>query len=406
VVVALAGLARICAHDDPGTARALAAEAVERATSLERAPALCAFAWVELSGGECAAAVRLAEQAETEARSTDDRPSLARALELQGAAAEPPALDRLEAAAGLWRELGDPIAARRAQLMAAACRGDDRTVEQLRGELARFGVRPEAGPAGLLLSGRRTAADIDVRTLGRFTVLRRGEPIPLTAWQSRKARDLLKLLASRRGRPVTRDAAAEALWPNEDPGPLANRLSVALSTLRKVLDPNRAHAPDHFIAADQQSLALCVDHVSLDVAGFLAAAAEGVALAAREEWKGAEGRLREAEALYTGDFLEEDLYEDWPVDCREEARTAAQEVSRVLARLAMRRGNDEEATRHLRRLLERDPYDADAWTAMMAAQLRLRRYGEARRQHAVYARRMAELAIAPVPLAETVDARP
>jgi hypothetical protein len=42
----------------------------------------------------------------------------------------------------------------------------------------------------------------------------------------------------------------------------------------------------------------------------------------------------------------------------------------------------------------------------MAAQLRLRRYGEARRQHAVYTRRMAELAIAPVPLAQTVDARP
>ena len=71
------------------------------------------------------------------------------------------------------------------------------------------------------------------------------------AWQSRKARDLLKILAARRGRPLTRDAAAEALWPNEHPGPLPNRLSVALSTLRKVLDPERVAPADHFIAARQ-----------------------------------------------------------------------------------------------------------------------------------------------------------
>ena len=94
------------------------------------------------------------------------------------------------------------------------------------------------------------------------------------------------------------------------------------------------------------------------------------------------------------------------MDCREEARSAAQEISRLLARAAASRNDDEEATRYLRRLLDRDPYDADAWTALLGAQLRLRRYGEARRQHAVYARRMAELEIPPIPLARTADARP
>jgi DNA-binding SARP family transcriptional activator len=217
---------------------------------------------------------------------------------------------------------------------------------------------------------------------------------------------LLKLLASRRGRQITRDAAAEALWPNEDPGPLSNRLSVALSTLRKVLDPERSHPPEHFILADHQSLALRLDHVSLDVNHFLDAADAAVTLASRRDWTAAEAQLRHAESLYTGAFLEEDLYEDWSVDCREEARAAAQEVSRLLARAVVQRGDDEGASRHLRRVLERDPYDADAWTALLGAQLRLRRYGEARRQHTIYARRMRELEIPPLPLASTVDARP
>lgn len=106
-----------------------------------------------------------------------------------------------------------------------------------------------------------------------------------------------------------------------------------------------------------------VEHVSLDVITFLEAAAAGVALASRGNWTAAESQLRQAERLYVGDFLEEDPYEDWPAGCREEARSAAQEVSRLLARLAVGRDDDEQATRHLRRLLERDQYDADAWTA-------------------------------------------
>ena len=406
LVFALAGLAGILGDDDPDTARRYAIEAATRATSLERAHALCVWSWVELASGNRDEAARLASEAQAEARRTDDIPSLARALELSGAACRPADQEQLEAATKLWHRLGDPIATKRAELMLAACRGDSKRVGALRGELSRRGVQPDYGVAGLLLAASQQPVEVAVTTLGRFTVSRAGQAVPLVAWQSRKARDLLKILAARRGRPLTRDTAAEALWPNEDPGPLPNRLSVALSTLRKVLDPERDHAADHFIAADSQSLALCLENVRLDVVGFLDAAGAGVTLASEGDWASAEGRLREAESLYTGDFLEEDLYEDWAVDCREEARSAAQEVSRLLARAAVSRNDDEDATRYLRRLLDRDPYDADAWTAFLGAQLRLRRYGEARRQHAVYARRMAELAIPPIPLARTADARP
>ncbi len=406
LVVALAGLAGLLADDDPHTARAYAKRAVEQATSLERAQALCALSWVELSSGNRAEAASLATKAQAEARRTDDSPSLARALELGAAAAQPVDQDQLQTAVKLWREVGDPIAMHRADLMLAACQGDTSRVRDLREELALRGVQPELGPAGFVLRARGKNDALAITTLGRFSVSRDGQAIPLVAWQSRKARDLLKMLVARRGRSLTRDAAAEALWPNEEPARLPNRLSVALSTLRRVLDPERAHPPDHLIAADNQSLALRMERVSVDVAVFLDAAAGGVALASEGDWSAAEQKLRKAEGLYTGDFLEEDLYEDWAVDCREEARSAAQEVTRLLARAASSRNNEEDAIRYLRRLLERDPYDADAWAALVGAQLRLRRYGEARRQHSVYARRMAELAIPPVALARTVDARP
>ena len=72
-------------------------------------------------------------------------------------------------------------------------------------------------------------------------MVRDGEVVLATAWQSKKARDLLKILVARRGRPTTRETFFELLWPDEDPEPLGNRLSVAQATVRSVLDPERTY---------------------------------------------------------------------------------------------------------------------------------------------------------------------
>ena len=79
--------------------------------------------------------------------------------------------------------------------------------------------------------------------LGGFEVRVGGEPVPLPAWRSRQARTLVKVLASRRGRPVTRDSLCELIWPDDDPAKTGHRLSVLLATVRGVLDPARRGRP-------------------------------------------------------------------------------------------------------------------------------------------------------------------
>jgi len=165
VVLAQCELARIQAADDPGAARELASQAAEAATSLERAPALCVWSWVELCGGDEGAAARLAAQAQAHARQTDDRPSLARALELEGAASRPPNEHALEAAVAMWREIGDPVSTARAELSLAGCRGDASRVAALRQELYQRGVQPELGVAGLLLMTREPHPELSITTL-------------------------------------------------------------------------------------------------------------------------------------------------------------------------------------------------------------------------------------------------
>jgi ATP/maltotriose-dependent transcriptional regulator MalT/DNA-binding SARP family transcriptional activator len=406
LVFALCGLARVLAEDDPTVARRAAAQGVASASGLERAGALCAAAEVELWARDGAAAERYARQAEAQARATGDRAALAESLELQAVAHAPGGEARLRSAIELWDDVGNPVGAARARLGLAILSGDERTAEATRRGLEAMGVTPALGVSGLLATKRGGGREVAIVALGRFAVLRGGEPVPVAAWQSRKARDLLKMLVARRGHPITREAAAETIWPEEDPEPLGNRLSVALSTIRKVLDPGRRHPPDHYVVADAQTIALRLDRVDVDLIEFLRIADRAIDLAAKGDRDAAEAPLRQARQIYAGDFLEEDLYEEWAVEAREEARSRLLTVLRLLARLATDRGDDESAGQYLGQLLERDPYDEDAWLALIAGQLRLRRHGEARRRYAAYARRMGELDVVPVALVNAASRRP
>jgi DNA-binding SARP family transcriptional activator len=406
LVAALCGLARVVAAEDLPAARKAVADALARATGLERAAALCTAAEVELRGRDTLAAETFARQAEAQARATADQAALAESLELQGVALGEAGAARLRSAIELWDDVGNPIAAARARLTLAILADDQRTAAAIRQEIGALGVAPDLGAPGLLAVAAPGAAEVTVVALGRFAVLQAGEPVPLAAWQSRKARDLFKLLVARRGRPLTREAAAEAMWPDEASEALSNRLSVALSTIRKVLDPQRRHPPDHYVISDTRTVALRIDRIDIDLIDFLRVTDRATELIASGDRDAAEAPLRRARQLYAGDFLEEDLYEEWAVETRGDARARLLLVLRALARLATDRGDDESAGLYLGQLLEREPYDEDAWLSLVAGQRRLRRHGEARRHYATYARRMGELDVVPVALADAADWRP
>jgi DNA-binding SARP family transcriptional activator len=238
---------------------------------------------------------------------------------------------------------------------------------------------------------------IQVITLGQFAVLRDGVEIPHPDWQSRKARNLFKLLVCRHGRSVPREAAADLLWP-EHPGPPGNRFSVALSTVRKVLDPDHRFPADHFVSADDGAVRLRADNVDVDVASFLQLARDARTAVARGDWSCADGLLRSAEKLYAGDFLEEDQYADWVAPYREEARSAALGVLRMLADASRRRGDLFATVSHLHRILELDPYDEAAWLDLITVESAARHHGEARRLHTVYSLHMLEIGVAAAPL--------
>ena len=109
----------------------------------------------------------------------------------------------------------------------------------------------------------------------------------------------------------------DLLWPEEAGEKVANRLSVALSTLRGVLGPAKPGSSNYFLVSDRETCRLDLEHVEVDVERFLKDVAKGLALA-RTGDRGADELLRRAESAYTGDFLEENAYDDWAVGLRDE----------------------------------------------------------------------------------------
>jgi ATP/maltotriose-dependent transcriptional regulator MalT/DNA-binding SARP family transcriptional activator len=394
---ALAGLARLLAGEEPEEAERVAERACSFGYGMAQVQALLAAGWVALAHGDRDRAALRAAEAAAAARSRRDRAGLAESLELRALAAPEPAteLNWLGEAAALWHELRSPICEAQVELVVALIEGDAERAERVEDRLRALGARGYRTQLSRLLP---PAAEppLVVQTLGRFRLLRDGEPIPPASWQSRKARDLLKILIARRGRPTPREYLMEALWPRQDPTKLGSRLSVLLSTARSVLDPEKRLDPDSFIAADAGAVWLQIENVPVDVERFLTAAADGLALL-RAGAPEAAGRLAEAEAAYAGEFLEEDAYEDWAVGLREEARSTYVDVVRALAEDATARGDADAAARFYRRVLERDPYDEPAHLGLVGVLDSAGRHGEARRCFHAYCARMRKIGVESAP---------
>jgi DNA-binding SARP family transcriptional activator len=407
-VVGLAGLARVLAESDPDRAASLAEQAVACGEGIGYVEALLAAARVALARDAREAARKWLHTAATMAAARRDRAGMAEADELAAAASDDDrqARELARRSATRWAEIEDPIGQARAELvLASRLDGPEARTTALAVRLRMLGIgcRLLAARAGTLLDriAAPPARPVQVETLGSFRVVRTGAPLQASAWRSRKAREVLKILVARRGRPVTREYLMETLWPGEDPEPLANRLHVALSTLRSVLDPERRYDGDAFVATEGDAVRVRFEQLDVDVEEFLADAEAGLALLRTGAAAEAVPRLARAESRYGGDFLEEDLYADWSAALREQARAAYLEVAAALADHASAAGDTDAATRFLLRMLEHDPYDERAHLRLVSTFAASGRHGDARRHYRHYCARMDELDVeaAPFPVA-------
>lgn len=246
---------------------------------------------------------------------------------------------------------------------------------------------------------------IAIATLGGFAVSRCGATIPADRWQSRKARDVVKILAARRGCPVPREQLADLLWPGDPWERTANRLCVALSTARAVFDPRRSEHRDTYLITEQCAVRLNPDTVHVDIDTFVADCDRAMT-AARARRADTVPLLEAAVAAYPGDFCETDPYEPWAEGPRLELRARYHDIVAALADELTKSSRPADAVPHLTHLLARDPYDEAAHRRLVLSLRDLGRHGAALDAHRTYVRRMAELGVPAVDGARELVALP
>jgi predicted ATPase/DNA-binding SARP family transcriptional activator/DNA-binding CsgD family transcriptional regulator len=233
-----------------------------------------------------------------------------------------------------------------------------------------------------------------IQLLGTFRVTVDDRVVEPDAWRRRKAQSLIKLLALAPDLRLHREQAIEALWPRLAPAAGLNNLHRVLHVARRALTPAPG-ALCPYLRLQGERLALCPDSpLWIDVLAFEAAAA-----AAR--------RTREVEAyraalaLYTGDLLPEDRYEDWASDRRDRLRTEHLGLLRELARLYSARGEGALAGAVLRQVVALEPTDETAQMTLARLYVRVGQRAQAIRQYrqleAVLRR---ELGVAPSPASQ------
>jgi DNA-binding SARP family transcriptional activator len=229
-----------------------------------------------------------------------------------------------------------------------------------------------------------------IQMFGSLKAERDGRTI--SHFETRKTAALLACLALQNGKPLSREALAEQLWPDEEWEATRNRLRQALSVLRREMEAGETEGS--VLTADRMDVCLNAQAVTTDAAEFRALIREASRLSDASDRR---SRLLRAVELYTGELLP-GYYEGWIV---RERQWLAEEYRNTLCALSLalaEENNPEEAIHYGRLAVWADPLREDAHANLMRFYATTGRQADVLRQYRELERVLREeLGVVPSP---------
>lgn len=241
-------------------------------------------------------------------------------------------------------------------------------------------------------------ACLKVITLGRFALLRNQDVVSGGYWNHRRVCELFKLLLSAERHRLHREQAQELLWPDSSQEQAANSFGKTLYLLRRALEPGLiAGKPSVYITLEQDVVSLVPANFEIDLDLFEAEVRQ-IQIHTPDTLDIFDAAL----ALYGGNYLPDDLYEDWAQSKRDHARRLYSWLLEQGARLAITSSQGLRASEFLHALLGQNPLDETMHRELMVIYARLGRRSEALNQYQTLRKILHdELNVAPDP--ETLE---
>ena len=239
---------------------------------------------------------------------------------------------------------------------------------------------------------------LEARLLGAFEL--RVDGVPIARWTGQRGTSVLRLLLSRRRHACARDELLAEFWPEVAPATARNRLQVAVSGVRRVLqEATNLHVVEYADGEYRINPELLVE---VDVERFEAALSTAGGAERAGDLEGALAAYQEAVGLYRGDFASDAPYEQWALLPRESLRIAYLDALDRASRIQLRLGRLDDGIASGLRMLAVDPCREDAHRLLMRCYASQGRIYQALRQYD-FCCRMLQATLETGPASQTTE---
>jgi LuxR family transcriptional regulator, maltose regulon positive regulatory protein len=245
----------------------------------------------------------------------------------------------------------------------------------------RAGVKAPASivPADVPLK-TEPVVDLTINMLGPVEIFREfARPLAADAWTTRRARDILCFIASRRHRRASKDTIIDIFWGETDIDVVEKNFHPTVSHIRKALNSNQALKQNFLLYRDGDYQLNQELSYRIDIEEFDRLVAEGEAARRARKFDECIQAYEQAIALYRGDFAQ-GSYEPWVDEQRAYYKEQYLHLLESLAKVAQKRQEWTRSLKLAQKILHEDPFREDIHCLIMRAHFNLGNRGAAKEQ--------------------------
>jgi DNA-binding SARP family transcriptional activator/Tfp pilus assembly protein PilF len=258
--------------------------------------------------------------------------------------------------------------------------------------------KPAAVRAVEVSLSRRPVADLTIRMLGPVEILREfGRPLAADAWTTRRARDILCFIASRRHRRASKDTIIDTFWGETDIEVIEKNFHPTVSHIRKALNTNQPLKQNFVLYRDGDYQLNSELSYLIDIEEFDRLVSQGENARRARKFDECVQAYEQAVELYRGEFIQ-GSYEPWVDEQRTYYRERYLDLLEALAGVAQKGGEWGRSLQLAQRILHEDPFREDIHCLIMKAHVNLGNRGAAKEQYETLRRLLeTELGVEPGP---------
>jgi len=225
----------------------------------------------------------------------------------------------------------------------------------------------EQSPRVVEIVTPQTVTDLTINMLGPVEVFReRARPLAADAWTTKRARDILCFIASRRHRRASKDTIIDTFWGEAEFEAVEKNFHPTVSHIRKALNSNQPLKQNFLLYRDGDYQLSPNFSYLIDTEEFDRLLSEGETARRARDFDRCISAYERAVNLYRGDFMQ-GSYDDWVEEQRSYYREQHLRLLEALAAVAQKTEDWSRSLQLAQEILRDDPYREDVHCMIMRA---------------------------------------